>query len=57
MPPVSDLIDKELGDDSDDEDEIAVGGVTQVYKCPLTLTPLVDPLTSYVVHKYPSSLL
>ena len=37
----------EDGDESDDED-IEVGGVTQDYKCPLTLTTLVDPLTSYV---------
>ena len=37
----------EDGDVSDD-DEIEVGGVTQDYKCPITLTILVDPLTSYV---------
>jgi SUMO ligase MMS21 Smc5/6 complex component len=37
----------EPGDDSDDDDEIEVGGVTQDYKCPITLTPLQDPLTSY----------
>ena len=39
----------EDGDESDDDDEdVQVGGVTQDYKCPLTLTILVDPLTSYV---------
>jgi hypothetical protein len=37
----------ESGDASDDDD-IEVGGVTQDYKCPITLTPLEDPLTSYV---------
>ena len=36
----------EPGDASDDDDDIEIGGVTQDYKCPLTLTPLVDPLTS-----------
>ncbi|KIP08108.1 hypothetical protein PHLGIDRAFT_127242 [Phlebiopsis gigantea 11061_1 CR5-6] len=48
MPPVMDLIPPEDGDDSDDDDDIQVGGVTQDYKCPLTLTMLVDPLTSNV---------
>lgn len=39
----------EPGDMSDDEDsDVEVGGVTQDYKCPLTLTPLQDPLTSCV---------
>lgn len=37
----------EDGDDSDDDD-IVVGGVSQVYTCPITLTPLVEPMTSYV---------
>ena len=32
---------------SDDDDDVEIGGVTQDYKCPLTLTPLQDPLTSY----------
>lgn len=36
----------EEGDDSDDDDDVQVGGVTQDYRCPLTLTLLVDPLTS-----------
>jgi len=31
---------------SDDDDDIEIGGVTQDYKCPLTLTPLQDPMTS-----------
>ncbi|RPD62427.1 hypothetical protein L226DRAFT_611006 [Lentinus tigrinus ALCF2SS1-7] len=47
MPPVVDLIPREDGDVSDDDDdEVQIGGVTQDYKCPLTLTILVDPLTS-----------
>jgi hypothetical protein len=37
----------EDGDESDDDD-VQVGGVTQDYKCPISLTPLVDPVTSYV---------
>lgn len=37
----------EPGDASDDDDDVEVGGVTQDYRCPLTLTPLQDPLTSY----------
>ena len=37
----------EPGDVSDDDDDVEIGGVTQDYKCPLTLTPLQDPLTSY----------
>jgi len=38
----------EPGDVSDEDDDIEVGGVTQDFKCPLTLTPLQDPLTSFV---------
>jgi len=33
---------------SDDDDDIEVGGVTQDFKCPLTLTPLQNPMTSKV---------
>jgi SUMO ligase MMS21 Smc5/6 complex component len=36
----------EDGDDSDDDDELEMGGVTQSYTCPITLTPLVAPMTS-----------
>jgi E3 SUMO-protein ligase NSE2 len=42
------LIFLEVGDDSDDDDDVEVGGVTQDYKCPLTLTTLKDPMTAYV---------
>ncbi|KAF8631792.1 hypothetical protein AX17_005007 [Amanita inopinata Kibby_2008] len=48
MPPVTQLIPREDGDDEDDEDDLEIGGTTQVYKCPLSLTPLLDPLTSAV---------
>ncbi|KAH9950583.1 zinc-finger of the MIZ type in Nse subunit-domain-containing protein [Amylocystis lapponica] len=48
MPPVTDFIPKEDGDDSDDDDDVQIGGVTQDYKCPLTLTILVDPVTSTI---------
>ncbi|KAI0699109.1 zinc-finger of the MIZ type in Nse subunit-domain-containing protein [Cytidiella melzeri] len=46
MPPASEFIEQEEGDDSDDDDDVVIGGVTQDYKCPLSLTILVDPLTS-----------
>ena len=47
----------EPGDVSDSDDDIEVGGVTQDYKCPLTLTPLEDPLTSYAFPSLPTVLL
>ncbi|THH30662.1 hypothetical protein EUX98_g3539 [Antrodiella citrinella] len=46
MPPVTDLISRESGDVSDDDDDVEIGGVTQDYRCPLSLTILEDPLTS-----------
>jgi len=47
------FIEKEPGDVSDEDDDIEVGGVTQDFKCPITLTPLQDPLTSKVCkHSY-----
>lgn len=36
----------EDGDESDDDDDLEVGGVTQDYKCPISLTTLVKPMTS-----------
>lgn len=39
----------EDGDASDDEDDLEVGGITQDYKCPLTLIPFVNPLTSSAI--------
>jgi E3 SUMO-protein ligase NSE2 len=44
--PAHDLCLTEDGDVSDDDDELEVGGVTQDYKCPLTLTLLEEPVTS-----------
>ncbi|KAI0648053.1 hypothetical protein C8Q79DRAFT_1109892 [Trametes meyenii] len=56
MPPLADLLPQEEGDDSDDDDDIQMGGVTQDYKCPLTLQILVDPVTSKICgHSYSSS--
>ncbi|KAF4589968.1 hypothetical protein EYR40_009645 [Pleurotus pulmonarius] len=53
MPALSELVPKEDGDDSDDDDdEIEVGGVTQDFKCPLSLMPLQDPWTSSVCGHY-----
>ncbi|KAG6866300.1 hypothetical protein C0991_006396 [Blastosporella zonata] len=48
IPPVTEFIPKEDGDDSDDEDELEMGGISQNYNCPITLTLLVDPVTSEV---------
>lgn len=45
----------EQGDESDDDDDVEVGGVTQDYKCPISLTPLVDPVTSCVLFFFQSS--
>ncbi|KAF8809574.1 hypothetical protein BYT27DRAFT_7094222 [Phlegmacium glaucopus] len=36
------------GDDSDEDDDLEIGGATQNFNCPLTLTPLVNPVTSSV---------
>jgi len=48
IPPITEFIPKEDGDASDDDDELEVGGVTQDYKCPISLTILINPLTSKV---------
>lgn len=37
----------EDGDMSDEDEDIEVGGVTQDFKCPLTMTVLDNPMTSY----------
>ncbi|KAG6890782.1 hypothetical protein C0995_003212 [Termitomyces sp. Mi166 len=49
IPPITEFIPKEDGDDSDEDDDLEMGGVSQNYNCPITLTLLVDPVTSYVV--------
>ncbi|KII86942.1 hypothetical protein PLICRDRAFT_43627 [Plicaturopsis crispa FD-325 SS-3] len=46
MPPINDFIPKESGDVSDDDDDLEIGGATQDFKCPLSLTMLVEPYTS-----------
>ena len=38
----------ENGDDSDSDEELEMGGVTQKFLCPITLTPLANPVTSLV---------
>ncbi|KAG6336055.1 hypothetical protein ID866_3028 [Astraeus odoratus] len=48
IPPINEFIPREEGDASDDEDDLEVGGITQDYKCPLTLTTLVNPMTSKI---------
>ncbi|KAG1848742.1 hypothetical protein DFJ58DRAFT_795939 [Suillus subalutaceus] len=46
IPPINDFIPREEGDESDDEDDLEIGGVTQDFKCPITLTMLVNPMKS-----------
>ncbi|KAJ3810177.1 hypothetical protein F5876DRAFT_42360 [Lentinula aff. lateritia] len=48
MPPITEFMPKESGDDSDDDDDLEMGAVTQDYKCPLTLRPLENPVTSEI---------
>ncbi|PPR05373.1 hypothetical protein CVT24_007987 [Panaeolus cyanescens] len=48
MPPLTEFIFKEDGDDSDSDDELEIGGVVQNFTCPLTLVPLTNPVTSTV---------
>ncbi|CUA75444.1 E3 SUMO-protein ligase nse2 [Rhizoctonia solani] len=45
-PTVNTILPREEGDPEDSDDEMEVGGVTQDYKCPLTLQIYDDPLTS-----------
>ncbi|KIJ64447.1 hypothetical protein HYDPIDRAFT_28392 [Hydnomerulius pinastri MD-312] len=53
IPPINDLVPREDGDASDDDDELEIGGVTQDYKCPITLVILENPMTSEVCkHSY-----
>ncbi|KAG8719519.1 hypothetical protein FRC08_002646 [Ceratobasidium sp. 394] len=48
MPPVIQFLPREDGDAEDSDDDMEVGGVTQDYKCPLTLQIYTNPLTSTV---------
>ncbi|KAF9242585.1 hypothetical protein BU15DRAFT_86778 [Melanogaster broomeanus] len=53
IPPINDLVPREDGDVSDDDDELEIGGVTQDYRCPITLMILENPMTSQVCgHSY-----
>lgn len=45
MPPLQDFLPAEEGDISD-EDDFAVGGMVQDFKCPLTMATLDQPMTS-----------
>jgi hypothetical protein len=47
----------EEGDDDDDGDDIVMGGVTQDYKCPLSLRLMTDPLSSCVASRIRASSL
>ncbi|OAX44289.1 hypothetical protein K503DRAFT_706570 [Rhizopogon vinicolor AM-OR11-026] len=46
IPPINDFIPREEGDESDDEDGLEIGGVTQDFKCPITFMMLENPMTS-----------
>ncbi|KAF5360750.1 hypothetical protein D9756_004758 [Leucocoprinus leucothites] len=48
MPPITEQLPREQGDNSDEDDDLEVGGVSQNYLCPVTLTLLDDPYTSSV---------
>ncbi|KAG9087341.1 hypothetical protein FS749_002986 [Ceratobasidium sp. UAMH 11750] len=48
MPPVIQFLPREDGDAEDSDDDMEVGGVTQDYKCPITLQIYTNPLTSTV---------
>ncbi|KAN0087448.1 hypothetical protein V8E55_006069 [Tylopilus felleus] len=53
IPPINELVPREDGDPSDDEDDLEIGGVTQDYKCPITLVVLEHPMTSTICgHSY-----
>ena len=49
MPPVTDLIPAEPGDqDASEDEDIQTGGVVQNFRCPLTTNIMEDPLSKYV---------
>lgn len=47
--PSLNIITTEPGDLSDDDDELEIGGATQTFKCPLTMTAYIEPVTSSVL--------
>ncbi|KAH9480472.1 E3 SUMO-protein ligase NSE2 [Psilocybe cubensis] len=56
MPPLTEMIPKEDGDDSGSDDDVEMGGVTQNYNCPITLTLLENPCTSRICgHSFSAS--
>ncbi|KAF7982922.1 hypothetical protein HWV62_25204 [Athelia sp. TMB] len=50
IPPMADFLPRESedADASDDDDDLEIGGVTQLYTCPLSLTKLIKPMTSKI---------
>ncbi|KAF8319720.1 hypothetical protein DL93DRAFT_2074688 [Clavulina sp. PMI_390] len=46
MPPLAQTIPREEGDPDDSDEDILVGGATQGFKDPISLTVFVDPVTS-----------
>ncbi|WFD35987.1 hypothetical protein MCUN1_002858 [Malassezia cuniculi] len=53
MPPLTDAIPAEPGDDGNDSDELEIGGAHIDYRCPLTAALLVDPvINSACAHAY-----
>ncbi|KDQ09876.1 hypothetical protein BOTBODRAFT_36690 [Botryobasidium botryosum FD-172 SS1] len=46
MPPATQFLPTDEGEDEGSDDDIVVGGVKKSYTCPLTLTPLQKPMTS-----------
>ena len=42
-----------VGDDEESDDDIEMGAQQADFKCPLTLTLLKDPVTSYVLPPFP----
>ncbi|KAF9565685.1 hypothetical protein CPC08DRAFT_782326 [Agrocybe pediades] len=53
MPPLTNLIPRGTsslseGEESDDDDDLEIGGATQDYRCPLSLTLLEKPMTSRI---------
>ncbi|KAJ9100599.1 hypothetical protein QFC21_003643 [Naganishia friedmannii] len=46
-PPISSFLEKGPDDPESDDDDIEIGGTTQLTKCPLTLLPFEDAVTRY----------
>ncbi|KAK4701755.1 E3 SUMO-protein ligase NSE2, partial [Phenoliferia sp. Uapishka_3] len=48
VPNIKKMIPAEAGDEEDSDDEIEVGAQTTDFKCPLTLSVMKDPMSSFV---------